>query len=328
MQNNEKLRMLDTYFNLMATNGSAYVFNIASKMQFFTPFAKQENISAKELSTVLKYQEQPVELILNTLVSMKVLEKNDGLYNLAPVTKFLTGNYENLSSDYWEHLPTLLIEGTPYKQMDSIKDSETEYKTQVKSLEWMMTPSSMYVANIISEKMNKDSLKILDIGAGSGVWSYSFLQNNKNSSAHLADWPAVLEVAKDSASKKGISDRVKYIEGNYHETEFGENYDLAILGNVTHIETKEGNIELFKKAARSLKSGGQLLILDVFGENPKGEISKWLYQLGLSIRTNEGKVHSPDELKEWLTDHSFDDFTFTSLDITPYTMGLLTATKK
>lgn len=328
MNNDQQLKVLDDYFKLMSLNGSAYVFNVAQKMGFFKPFMKKEEITAAELSATLDYKATPVELILNTLTTLELMSKTGDKYSLAPVCKLLTGSYENLSSDYWEHLPTLLQEGTPYKRMDNVEDSEKEYQTQVKSLEWMMSPSASYVANMFSQRESLDNLNILDVGAGSGVWSYAFLQENKNVKTTLADWPAVLDVAKNSAAEKSISDRVSYIEGNYHKTNFGSGYNMAILGNVAHIETEDGCSKLFQKIHESLEPGGSILIFDVYGENEKGELSKWLYQLGLAIRTENGKVHSPERLKELLSDTGYESFQFFSLDITPYTMGVVVGKKK
>lgn len=320
------LEILDTYFKLMTTNGSAYVFNIAQRMNFFAPFKNQDKLTVDEVASHLGYKVRGVKLVLETLVSLNVLEKNDGVFCLAPVTKLLTGNYENLSSDYWEHLPMFLQTGTPYKKMDKVTDSELEYQTQVKSLEWMMRPCAKLATDLI--KISEDA-RILDIGAGSGVWSYAFLNKYKNVNATLVDWPAVLKVARQSAQELNIVDRVEFVESNYHEAKLSMNeYDLAILGNVTHIETEQGNKDLFSKISSSLKSGGKLAIFDCYSENKEGEVSRCLYELGLAIRTEQGKVHSVATLTSWLEEFEFSKFDFKSIDVTPYTMGVLVATKK
>lgn len=322
----EDLKSLDTYFKLMTMNGSAYVFNIAHKMNFFKVLAENDKIDASEVATKLSYHKKPTELILETLESLNVIHSENGKYSLSPVARMLTGNYENLSSDYWEHLPTYLMEGVPYKKMDSAEDSEKEYQTQVKSLEWMMKPSAASLATIIQCPKN---INILDVGAGSGVWSFAFLNKDDSSTATLADWPAVLEVAKASAKKQTIDQRVSYIEGNYHETIFPEDhFDLCTLGNVTHLETEDGCQALFSKIAKALKSGGKIIILDTFSEDDRGEVAKSLYKLGLAIRTVSGVVYPKEKLTEWLKTCGFDNFSFHNLDVTPYTVGALVAEKK
>lgn len=319
------MNSLETYFSLMTMNGGAYVFNVASKMGIISCFKHKDSWTAKEISEQLKYQENPVFLVLNTLCALNILDEKNNFYSLTPVAKLMTGNYENLSSDYWDHLPKFITEGAPYKKMDSVSDSENEYKTQVKSLEWMMGPCAQYLANNFEIK---EDAKILDVGAGSGVWSFNFLYKNSKAQATLADWPAVLEVARDTASNNKISDRVEYIVGNFHETQLGEKkYDYAILGNVTHIETKEGNIDLFKKIYCALKPGGKLLILDSYSNDKKGMLARNLYKLGLALRTVSGQVYSPETLSSWLTACDYKHTEFMQIDTLPYTMGCVIATK-
>lgn len=326
MSENKDSLPLETYFKLMTMNGGAYVFNIAQKMNLLSPFKESEFLSAKEISTSLGLESRGVYLVLETLISIGILERKEELYNLAPVTKLLTGSYENLSSDYWEHLPIFLKSGAPYKKMDQVSDSEKEYQSQVKALEWMMKPCARQACELITLKPNS---KVLDIGAGSGVWSLSFLEKYSTSLATLVDWPAVLEVAKDSAQKASLNTRVNFIEGNYHEVSFGEElHDLAILGNVTHIETPEGNKKLFQKISSSLKPGAKLAIFDCYSENKEGQLARSLYELGLAIRTKQGQVYSVELLKSWLIELGYDTFEFNSLEVIPYTMGVLLATKK
>ena len=328
LEQEQKLKMLQTYFNLMTMNGGAYVFQIASKMQILRPFASGQALSAEEAATQLQLLGGPLSLVLESLTALGILELDGKKFKLSPVAMLLSGNYENLSSDYWEHLPVLLKTGQPYKKMDAVEDSEKEYQVQVKSLEWMMLPSAKMAAGILLQKFGMQSANIIDFGAGSGVWSFQMLGLDPTAKATLVDWAAVLKVARDSADAAHISDRVQFVESNYHEYEVPkENFDLAILGNVTHIENEQGNLDLFQKAYNGLKPGGRIVIYDVFSEDPKGALSQSLYKIGLAIRTVEGRVHPPADLNQWLTQVGFSNPTFMNLDITPYTMGMIIAQK-
>ncbi len=325
---NSQIKILDDYFNLMTINGSAYVFNIAHKMGIFKPFMQSPKLSSEEVAGVLKYGHEPVKHILDTLCGLHLLEESNGSYEMAPVMKLMTGNYENLSSDYWEHLPEFLMKGTPYKKMDTVENSEQEYQVQVKSLEWMMKPSSFYGAQYFAKMFGDKALNILDLGAGSGVWSYAFLNTFKGSKATLIDWEAVLKVAKSSAEEQGLGSRVEFKSGNYHETDFGEGRDIVILGNVTHIESEENCQNLFDRAYKSLKPGGAIVIYDVFSKSEKGKVSASLYKLGLCLRTENGKVHSVEKHQEWMKNSGFDKTEYHTMDITPYTMGVVYGVKK
>lgn len=325
---------MSIYYQLMLMNGGSYVFQIAAKMGFIQAFAGGKSLTAEELAKGLGYQVRPSFLILESLESLGLLKRDqkenkfDDVFSLSEVAAFLTGNYQNLSAEYWEHLPTLLKEGTPFKKMDSIQDSENEYQAQVKSLEWMLGPTAKLAADLYFSKSKKKECSILDVGAGSGVWSFAMTMASEKSTATLADWPAVLEVAKASAKRHGIESKVSYIEGNFHETEWPQsNYDVCTLGNVTHILTPELNQNLFKKISKSLKNDGELIIYDVFSQREEGSLARSLYKLGLCIRTVEGEVFEPDQMEPWLKDAGFKSFDFHSLDVEPYSVGAYIAKK-
>jgi ubiquinone/menaquinone biosynthesis C-methylase UbiE len=328
---------MSTYYDLMLMNGGSYVFQIATRMGFLQAFKNGEKLSAKEVASLLNYQQKPSFLILETLESLGMFEREilkdnshssiDDKFSLTKVAAFLTGNYQNLSADYWEHLPTLLKEGTPYKKMDALENSENEYQVQVKALEWMLTDTAKLAAENFY-KENKFGLSILDVGAGSGVWSFAMAYQDSSAKVTLADWPAVLEVANGTAEKNNIIDRVTEITGDFHQTKWPMNYfDVCTLGNVTHILTAEANKKIFKKIFESLNSNGELLIYDVISDREEGSLARSLYKLGLCIRTVSGQVYQPDIMKVWLKEVGFSSFRFESIDIEPYSVGVLKARK-
>lgn len=327
-----KNKELETYFSLMLASGSTALYNFVQDNKLFEGKKAGETFSAQEFADKHQYKMIPAEVLLNSLVSLGLLEKKQDLFSIAPVMELLSGNYKNLSAEYWAHLPTLLKTGTPFKRMDAVADSEKEYQVQVKSLEWMMTPCAELMVEMLAKtrpdiKTKKD-LEVLDVGAGSGVWGFNFLYQNKDARATLADWPAVLVVAKATAERKGIKERVTTIEGNFHESLWPEDkFHYATLGNVTHILTAEANKALFKKIYNSMKPQGELIILDAYGEVPEGELARALYQMGLTIRTIQGRVFQPHELRPWLEEAGFKSFEFHSLDVVPRSMGMLVAKK-
>ncbi|MDD4972924.1 MAG: class I SAM-dependent methyltransferase [Bacteriovorax sp.] len=330
---NKKYKDLEVYFDLMLANGASSLYRIVQEMEILNSYKLGEKFTAEDLALKHQFKLLPTKVLLDSLVTLGLVEKAGESYTISNVMNLLTGNYQNLSSEYWAHLPTLLKSGTPFKRMDTVENSEKEYQVQVKSLEWMMTPCAELTVEIISklhpEKKIKDiAINVLDIGAGSGVWSFNFLYANPKANCTLADWPAVLKVAKETSEKNKIDARVSYIEGNFHHSDFGApRFDYATLGNVTHIQTPEENKRIFKKIYDALLPGGRLVILDAYGKVEEGALARSLYQMGLTIRTVQGKVYGPSELEPWLKEAGFSSFEFHSLDVVPYSMGMLIAKK-
>jgi cyclopropane fatty-acyl-phospholipid synthase-like methyltransferase len=216
--------------------------------------------------------------------------------------------------------------GVPYKKMDNVEYSENEYETQVKALEWMMKPSAILATKLLGIGTQRKGYHILDVGAGSAVWSLTMLQADATARAEAIDWPAVLKIAKVGADAAGLSNRFTTTAGNFLEIEMAEaNYDLIVIANITHILTVEKNIALFKKVKKSLKKNGEIVIFDVFSGQEKGNLAAAFYALGLGIRTEEGAVFKPEELIELLKMAGYCEFKVTPLEVPPYTMGMLEA---
>ena len=123
-----------------------------------------------------------------------------------------------------------------------------------------------------------------------------------------------------------MQERFATIAGDYHKVALPEAaFDLAIVANVTHLETAAGNRGLFERLRRSLRPGGEIAVIDVFPVQPAGALPAALYALGLALRTTHGRVHSAADLESWLAAAGFDDCRFAPLEAPPYTMGMLLA---
>ena len=140
------------------------------------------------------------------------------------------------------------------------------------------------------------------------------------------DWPGVLAIAQKAAAEAGLQERFATIAGDYHRVALPEAaFDLAIVANVTHLETAAGNRDLFERLGRALRPGGEIAVIDVFPIQAAGALPAALYALGLALRTTSGRVHSAADLQDWLAAAGFGSCRFTSLDAPPYTMGMLLA---
>ena len=327
MNDEAKREALQTYFDLMTMNGGARVYRVAKELGIFEAVGKGA-ATPRAVAEVCRLQERPVRLLLDTLCGMKAMQGEGETYSLSPVMQFLAGNYSNLSDEYWDHLPALLKTGVPIARMDRVAESEDQYRKQVTALAWMMQPAAEAAAVMLGVGRDRTGLKILDVGAGSAVWSLTFARKDKCAVVTALDWPAVLEIASASAQTLGMGDRFVAWPGNYHETDLpAETYNLAILANVTHIETPEGNQALFRKLGKALMTDGELLIVDVMPGQEAGDLARSLYALGLGLRTEKGQVYTPGALQCLLTEAGFKEATFMPIPVAPQTMGMLLAKK-
>lgn len=317
---------LQTYFQLMNLNGAARVYQAAIKKGILDALLAAPADGGR-ISEACGTREGPTRLVLEVLRSMGLVEMLDGRYALLPVTRaLLSGEYRTLGDPYWNHLTTFLESAAPVQRMDDTAQSEQHYLKQAKALAWMLAPSAAAAAKMLSIGEKRKGLQILDIGAGSGVWSLTMAAQDPQATVTAVDWPGVLQVAAGMAERLGVRGRLSMLPGNYHQVDFPVGaFDLAVLGNVTHLETPDGNERLFEKIAKSLQLGGELVIFDVFPGHPNGDLSCSLYSLGLALRTTSGAVHGKEALAASLSKAGFVEAGFHMIEAPPYTMGMLLA---
>jgi SAM-dependent methyltransferase len=323
-----KLGAFDTYFALMNMNGASRIYRTANELGIFEAVGVGPTTPAT-VADACGLQEGPLRLLLDGLCAIGTLEKDETGYSPALVMQFLGGNYRNLSDEYWDYLPQFLGSGVPLAEMDSVEQSADQYEKQVTALAWMMTPAAEAMATMLGMGHARKSLRIIDIGAGSGIWSLTCAKYDAGSTVTVSDWPVIVDIAAGFARQMRLEDRFTTIPGNYHETDLGEeSYDLAIVANVTHIETPDGNRDLFGKIHSALRPGGEIVIVDVMPSRPEGQIPAALYALGLGLRTAGGRVHCVEALQQYLGEARFAGPSFQPIPVSPHTMGMIVARKE
>jgi ubiquinone/menaquinone biosynthesis C-methylase UbiE len=328
MNTSEDFKAFETYFDLMSMHGGSRIYRTAWELNIIKELIER-NSSAKNLAKQCGLQEEPLRIFLDSLCSLEILKFDGESYALKPVMRFLANNYKNLSDKYWDYLPQFLKTGNPMAKMDCPKQSEEQYAKQVTALEWMMKPVAETSAGMLDLGKSRSGLNILDVGAGSAIWSLTFAMKDAHAKVTALDWSGILKIAAASAERKGLQGRFSQLAGNYHEVELpDEKFDLAIVANVTHIETPEGNKSLFRKLFNSLKPGGEIVIFDVMPGQKRGDFARALYELGLALRTAKGQVHSTEELRNFLTHSGFAHSIYIPITVPPYTMGMILAKKE
>lgn len=328
MSEQDKLEALATYFALMAMNGGMQVYHAARQLGILDAISGGP-CDAGEIAAACGLRESPVRLLLEALCSLRLLQRDGDAYRHTAVMPLLAGQYRNLGNEYWDYLPQFLGSNVPLAAMDAPEQSEAQYQTQVTALAWMMQPAAEQVARVLEAGTARRGLNVIDIGAGAAVWSLTIAEHDVTARVTAVDWPAILNIAATQAHSRGLADRFTASPGNYHEIELpAATYDLAIVGNVTHIETESGNRSLFEKLYTALRAGGELVIIDVMPGQAQGDLARTLYALGLAMRTENGRVYPRADLEVLLAATGYEVEMFHPLNVPPYTMGMILARKE
>jgi ubiquinone/menaquinone biosynthesis C-methylase UbiE len=283
----------------------------------FTQIASGKKTVA-QISKAAKSSRRGMEMLLNALVGLGLLAKNKaGRFSLRPESsEFLVrGKPRYLGemslhalelSKSWLHLAQCVRSGKPDAAVDQKEGAEDYFPRLVRVLFQMNYPCAKYLALYLKRK-HKRASDILDVAAGSGVWSIAIAEEFKEAKISALDFPGVLKVTREYVNRFNLSDRYKYIQGDLRRINFGkERYDLVILGHICHSEGRIYTQQLFKKSFHALKKTGVLLIAEFLLDKDKaGPMMPLIFALNMLVNTNEGDVFRAVELKRWLRSSGF-----------------------
>jgi SAM-dependent methyltransferase len=248
---------------------------------------------------------------------------------LTPLGKLLAITPQILGDRFWDHLPEYLKTGVPIIKMDVVQHQAEHYQAEVGPLGWMLAPAAEEAAQLLGIGDQRRGLRILDVGAGSAVWSLAMIRRDQSSNITALDWPEVLRVAEQQARTQGLEAQLDVIQGDFNEVPLPSRaFDLAILANITHLQTPERNQHLFKRIYEALDANGEAVIIDVFPGAPEGDLTRVLYRLGLALRTEHGQVYLQEQLSGELREAGFASCKLTLLKSPPYILGVLLAAKQ
>jgi ubiquinone/menaquinone biosynthesis C-methylase UbiE len=150
-------------------------------------------------------------------------------------------------------------------------------------------------------------LRVLDVGAGSGIWSRAMAQRDPTLQVTALDRPLVLEVARRYAIEAGTIDRLTCLSGDMHAVELpSASFDLAILANVLHLEPGERIVPLLRRLREALAPHGELAIVDSIPPDRRtAPDADHLLALHLMLRTPGGTIHDEGEYRAWLHEAGF-----------------------
>ena len=153
----------------------------------------------------------------------------------------------------------------------------------------------------------RPGLRVLDLGAGRAPWAIAVLEQSEGSTAVVNDLTGVLDGARAEIESRGLSSRVEYLPGDFHQIDIEPDaYDVVVLGHVCRTEGDVGGRSLVERAMRALRPGGQLLLADYFADNTRKQ-NPFGVQMGLTMMANtrRGALITNDQVTGWLRDAGF-----------------------
>jgi len=158
-------------------------------------------------------------------------------------------------------------------------------------------------------KQEDTALHVLDVGAGSAPWSAAFAHSYPSARITALDLPAVVEQGRQQIANLGLSDRYTWIGADMETVAFPPlTYDLIICGHVCRFISDERTKTLLARLCASLRSGGTIIIADVFlSEDRNGPPPAITLNLSMLVNTAQGRIRTVSEIATWLIESGLQD---------------------
>jgi (2Fe-2S) ferredoxin/SAM-dependent methyltransferase len=276
----------------------------AVELDLFT--AVGDGATAEEAAKKMGTDPRATGMLMNALVALEALERQDGVYRNTPV---MARYFRAGSKDYarpatmhivhlWERWSTLTgaVRAGTAVSTDRGEDWTESF------IAAMHRNASGRAPQVIAAVGAAGVRRMLDVGGGSGAYSIAFAKANPELHADILDVADVVPIAQRHIREAGVEDRVKPRAGDLRAGDFGTGYDLVFISQICHMLSELGNRELIRKAYAALAPGGRVVIQDfIYGRTAA------MFALNMLVGTKEGSTYTEAEYTDWLRSAGFRD---------------------
>jgi hypothetical protein len=295
--------------DLLRISGSfweGFALHTAVKLGIFSSIGDGE-LTDRQVATRLQGDLRGVTMLLNALAAMGLLVKRQDRYaNTATSRTFLISS----SSQYvghmilhhhflvpaWQRLDQAVRTGKPTRHEGPPTDEERE------SFLMGMFNLAMAIAPGLAKEIDLGGRRhLLDLGGGPGTYAIHFCMENPGLSATIFDLPGTRPFAEETVKRFGMSERIRFVEGNYLRADIPGTYDVAWLSHVLHGEGPRSCEEILGKAVSALSRKGVLFVHDfILSDTFDGPLFPALFSLNMLVHTQEGRAYSEGQIRDML----------------------------
>lgn len=172
----------------------------------------------------------------------------------------------------------------------------------------MSYPSAQVLGKHLALDQKGGKVRVLDLGAGSGVWGIALAQSAPNVTVTAVDWVDVLPATRATVARFGLTDRYTFVEGDLGTADFGRGQNVATLGHILHSEGEARSRKLLRKIFDALAPGGTVAIAEfLVNEDRTGPVVSLFFAANMLVNTDDGDTFSFGEIRQWLVEAGFVD---------------------
>jgi len=283
----------------------------------------ESGTSNNQISTSLHLDQHACERLLNALVSLGFLTKQNDLYfNTEESFTFLSKK----SSDYLGGLMhSNHLWNTWSNLTQVVKTGISAHPTEIngRGEEWLFpfisamhdrakkqAPPQLATIDL------SDIKSVIDIGGGSGAYSMEFVTKKPGIEATVFDLPNVVPITRKFIDKEGFSGRIKTYTGDYTSDDLPKGFDLAFLSAIIHSNSLDVNQDLIKKCFNALNKNGKIVIQDWIMNNDRTQpTSGAIFAINMLVGTEAGDCFTEKEVSEMLIAAGFKNISRTEFEM-------------
>jgi len=258
------------YYKIMHNYQEAQLFFAAIRLNIFSCLDRPK--TAGEIAEELNCDKRQIELLLLSLTSCGLINKQGAFYANTPETKdFLSRSSQVFLGDallFREKMTSLSELEQKVRGESSAGSNAYDFAEMAR-----VTAPEMYsgrVQTFIKEmiKLYPDTgspVHILDLGGGTGILSIEFAKNFPNSRATIFETESVSEVTGEIINQHNMQGQIDVLSGNFNTDSLRGPYDFIIASGILNFV--EDLDDFIKKVSGALKDDGYLLVIGKYGDN-------------------------------------------------------------
>lgn len=294
-------------FEVSGAYWASFALHAAVKLEIFTVIG-QEHLSGSEVAEKLKGDQRGVSTLLNALTGMGLLKKSDAKFSNTPMSATFLSKVSNQYAghiilhhhhlvDAWRHLDRAVLTGKPVRSQDTpFSEEEREsFLMGMFNMAMALAPTATREIDLAGRK------RLLDMGGGPGTWAIHFCISNPGLKATIYDLPTTRPFAEKTIAHFGVSDRVKFQEGDYIKDAIEGTFDVVWLSQILHGEGPEDCLTIIRKAVAALSPGGLIMVHEfILKNNLAYPLFPALFSLNMLTGTKAGRSYSEEQIMDML----------------------------
>ncbi len=266
------------FFDTISAYHRTEALRAAIELDLFSQVANGRHTAA-ELANACQAAPRGIRILADFLAIIGFLQKRDDRYELTADTKvfldrqspaYLGGALSFLLApamkEYFQQLTAAVRQGgTAISDEGTVSHDNPIWVEFARAMAPMMQMPSQLLAGLIGGDTGQP-LRVLDVAAGHGLFGIAVASRYRAAHITALDWPNVLAVAAENASRAGVAGRHALRPGSAFDVDWGGPYDIVLLTNFLHHFDVPTCEQLASKAHAALAPGGRALTLEFIPE--------------------------------------------------------------